>query len=125
MLPKHFMVSESDGHLYDTRRPEWFKHPLRYNYARIERNVDGNSTAIRAAIRARYTFPGSYEIFGIANDGECLCTKCMRENYYLIAWSVRHRVNDGWRIVAIDATCNVDGPIDCANCGRVLIEGEE
>ena len=35
-LADHLFVSSTDGHLYDTRKPEWHKHaPLRKDYSII------------------------------------------------------------------------------------------
>ena len=124
MLPKHLMVSECDGHMYDTRRNLWHKQPpLRLNYAKIKReNLD--SIAIRAAIRQAYSWPGGYEIVLFTSDGGCLCPKCARKEYHQIAWSVRHECDDGWRVVAADSSANYD-ELTCDHCGRVIVGDEE
>lgn len=121
-LPKHFLVSD-DGHMYDTRKESWHTlPPLRKNYALISRDCD--SIALRAAIRQKYTW-GGYDLIAVTSDGGLLCMGCCRKEYHLVAWSVRHACNDGWRVTNIDAACNYDGPVYCDHCGRVIVEGEE
>ena len=125
-IAKHFMVSECDGHMYDTRVDGWYKRPpLRHEYAVIKRDVDGDSVALRAAIRTKYAWPGGYDLFGIASDGGTLCCDCMRREYYRIAYSRRYRIDDDWRIVAIDSAANYEGPICCDHCGKGIVEGGE
>ena len=124
-LPKHFMVSECDGGLYDTRAQDWHKRPaLRPNYQRIRCDVENNSHAIRAAIRQKFAWPGGYALFGICSDGGVLCADCMRREYRQVAHSVRHKVNDGWQVCLIDCAANVDTRTDCDHCGK-NIGGED
>ncbi len=123
-LPAHFFVSESDGHMYDTRHPHWYKRPpIRPDYAAVKLNVRGNTIALRAAIRQAYSWPGGYEIVGITCDGGCLCNKCMRANYKQIAWSVRQACDDGWLVDAVYSSADYD-ELTCDHCGRVIV-GEE
>ncbi len=122
----YFMVSECDGNLYDTRKEYWYKlPPLRKNYAKIVHNVKVNSIALRAAIRAKFAWPGGYELFGLADDGACLCCDCMRREYYQIAYSRRYKIDDGWRVVAIDSAANYDSYIYCAHCNKTIVEDWE
>ena len=55
---------------------------------------------LKERVRHPYAMPGGYEIVFIANDGELLCHKCVRENWKEVLWSTKNRVNDGWNIVA-------------------------
>lgn len=122
-MKNYFMVSECSGDLFDTREPGWYKlPPLRPNYAKINRDVENNNTALKAAIRTKYAWPGGYELFGIANDGACTCCDCMRREYYQIAYSRRYKINDGWRIVAIDSAANYDSFIYCEHCNKIIVE---
>ena len=84
-----------------------------------------SSLELREYIRTKYAWPGGYELFGIANDGAVLCCDCMRKEYYQIAYSRRHNINDGWRIVAIDSAVNYDIYIYCDNCNKTIVEGWE
>lgn len=81
-----------------------------------------SSLELRKYIRTKYAWPGGYELFGIANDGACICCDCMRREYYQIAYSRWHKINDGWRIVAIDCAANYDSLICCEHCNRTIVE---
>ena len=119
----YFMVSECDGGLFDTRKPNWHKMPaLRPEYGKIKWDCKGDNMALKAAIRTKHTWPGGYELFGICDDGGVLCCNCMRENYQQIAYSRRHKINDGWRIVAIDCAVNYDSLIYCEHCNKTIVE---
>ena len=117
------MVSECGGDLFDTRKPDWYKlPPLRRNYAKIMRDVENDNMALKAAIRTKYAWPGGYELFGICNDGAALCCDCMRREYYSITYSRRHKINDGWRVVAIDSAAEYDSLVQCAHCNKTIVE---
>ena len=113
---------DCSGDLFDTRKTEWYKNPIRKGYSKIERDVSNNSIALRAAIRTKYTFPGGYELIGFTSDGACLCCNCMWENYWLIAYANRNKLNDGWRVVAIDSTSNYDDHMHCDHCNKTIVE---
>lgn len=120
-LPSHLFVSDF-GDMFDCRKPEWHKKPIRENYARFDRELSGGSIAIRAAIRARYTSIGGYELFLITSDGAVICCDCAQKEYRQIAYSVRRKINDGWRVVGVECTGNTDNFLSCDHCGRVLVE---
>lgn len=120
-MKKHFL--ESEGDLFDTRKANWHKlPPLRANYARIVRDVANDNAALKAAIRQHYAWPGGYELFGICNDGGILCCGCMREEYHQIAYSRKHKINDGWRVVAIGCAAEYDSLIQCDHCNKTIVE---
>lgn len=69
-LPAHFMVSESDGHLYDLRKPDGILKPVRRDYRRTFAHIT-TGAQLRATLRAGgMTFPGGYPIVLYTNDGE-------------------------------------------------------
>lgn len=90
------------------------------------------SKLLKDAIRSKYAWPGGYELFGITSDGACLCTTCMRSEWRQIVYSRLHKLSDGWKIIAIDAACNLESAefvnenpdgysLDsCAHCNKVL-----
>ena len=122
MVMKNYFL-ECDGNLFDTRKPNWYKlPPLRPNYAKIKSVVANDNAALKAAIRQHYAYPGGYELFGICSDGAVLCCDCMRSEYYLIAYSRKHKINDGWRVVAIDCAANYDSLIQCEHCYKVIVD---
>lgn len=120
-MQHHFMVSESDGALYDTRAENWSAKPLRANYARHHRTIETVSD-MKATLRAgAYTFPGCYELFFITSDGAGLCFDCAREKFALIADSIRNDIRDGWRVIACDIAENYDeSPLYCDHCSRQI-----
>jgi hypothetical protein len=124
-MQKHFMISESDGGLYDTRSANWSEKPLRANYARHKRKIESVAD-MKATLRAgQYAFPGGYELVFIAGDGGVICFDCARENFALICDSIRGQHSDGWRVVACDiADCYEDG-LSCDQCGREIVPFNE
>jgi hypothetical protein len=79
-----------------------------------------NSLELRRAIRAKFAWPGGYELVFITSDGECLCADCARKEYRNIAYANRHGLRDGWRIDGIDNGSSTDSTCPCAHCGREL-----
>ena len=122
-MKNHFMVSECSGDLFDTRKPGWYKNPpLRPAYGKIKRDCKYDNMALKAAIRAKFAWPGGYELFGICDDGAVLCCDCMRREYHLIAHSRRHKINDDWRVVAVECAVDYDSLIYCDHCNKVIVE---
>ena len=78
------------------------------------------SLELRAAIRAKFAWPGGYAIFGIADDGEALCCKCMRQEYRQIAYARRNSLRNGWRVVAVTCTANEENVEACAHCNAPI-----
>jgi hypothetical protein len=99
---KHLFASDTDGHLYDTRRHEWHKMPLRtcyrHTFARIKTGVQ-----LRATLRAGdITFPGCYPLYFITSDGGALSFDTVRANLRNVLDSIRTESRDGWRVVACE-----------------------
>ena len=119
-MKDHFMISECDGALYDTRAKNWSANPLRANYARHHRDI--NSVAdMKATLRAgAYTFPGGYELFFIASDGGAICFDCAREEFYSIAHSIKNDIRDGWKFEACDIADHYEDPLYCDHCSRSM-----
>lgn len=117
-LPDHLFVASS-GEMYDTRMPDWSKHPLRkpysYTFGRIR-----NSLELRATLRAGpYTWPGGYQMFLLTSDGETLSFEAAMDNYYQLAYPMRHKLNDGWRVVACDINYE-DTDMVCCHSGKPI-----
>ena len=101
-LPEHLFISDDDGGLYDTRKTNWSETPIRAVYRRTFREID-NPAELRATLRAGpYAWPGDYQMFFLASDGAALSFRAVQENFYQCAYSLRHKIDDGWRIVACD-----------------------
>lgn len=75
---------------------------------------------VRAAIRDVYAWPGGYEMFLVLGDGEDLCMRCARECYREVSTETRRPGggDSGWQLIGIDATCNTDSEVTCAQCRR-------
>ena len=118
----HFMISESDGNLYDTRIEGWADKPIRTNYSYTHSKIESVSD-LKAVLRAGpYAWPGGYPLYFITNDGSALSFESVRENLVSIFDSIKSETNDGWRIVSCqinyedsDLVCDHSGlPIDSA-----------
>lgn len=81
-----------------------------------------SSLELRKHIRTKYAWPGGYELFGICDDGSVLCCDCMQKEYYQIAYSRRHKINDGWRVVALDCAANYGDYVCCEHCNKTIVE---
>lgn len=83
-------------------------------------NLNHPMAAARIVRKEKYAFPGGYELLLILDDGACLCSDCVTENYSLISSSHRSKCNDGWRPVGYDSMGNYDEPEQCQNCWRLI-----
>jgi hypothetical protein len=108
-LPDYFMVSETDGHLYDTRKPDWANNPVRRDYRRTFRNIK-TGAHLRATLRAGgFTFPGCYTIALRTNDGEMASPVALSRDkraLWSALWDIRQRISG--RIVGADTY--LEGP---------------
>lgn len=77
------------------------------------------SLKLRAAIRAKFAWPGGYPIYGVTRDGAALCVDCMRAEYRQIAYARRHKLNDGWCVEAIGINYE-DGSLFCDHCSKQI-----
>ena len=118
-LPAHFMVSESDGGLYDTRQSNWSASPMRTNYSRTHGRI-GSLADLKATLRAgAYAWPGGYPMALLTDDGAALCFKCARKEFRQIAWDFMNRCSTGWRVIGCDVNWE-DSDCACAHCGRQI-----
>ena len=53
--------------------------------------------------KGEYAWPGGYPLYFITTDGAALSFKAVRENLRSVLWSMKNKVNDGWRVCAVDA----------------------
>ena len=66
----------------------------------------------------RYAFPGGYELFFVTDDGGVLCAPCVVQE-----WSETVFVSDpgdGWYVVAVGHDGELDEPVSCDHCSRVV-----
>jgi hypothetical protein len=119
-LSDHLFISSSDGCLYDTRKHRWnveppLRKPYRFTYQRIR-----NSLELRATLRnGPYAWPGGYQMYLITSDGETLSFEAAIAEYYQLAYSWRHKLNDGWRVVGCDINYE-DTEMVCCHTGKPI-----
>ena len=98
--------------------------PIRREYARTYANIN-TVRQLKAAIRAgEFAWPGVYQLAFITSDGGLICFACAKNNFRSIVWSIKHKVDDGWRILACDTIEETEHDVHCDNCYKVIFEGE-
>jgi hypothetical protein len=111
------MASSSDGCLYDTRKPEWAKAPLRANY-RVHHRQMVSLADVKATLRAgSLAWPGGYTLYLITRDGAALCFKCAQAEFRQIAWDYLNDCSTGWRVEACDVNYE-DSELTCEHCNK-------
>jgi hypothetical protein len=77
-----------------------------------------NTKDLKNAIRSGpYTFPGCYPLFLITSDGAALSFESAKANFRSVLWSIKNKVDDGWRVVGCDANWE-DGELTCDHSGE-------
>jgi len=73
---------------------------------------------LKDAIRSGpYAWPGGYPLYFITSDGAALSFDAVRSEYRQVINSIRHRMNDGWRIVACEINWE-DSGLYCDHTGQ-------
>ncbi|ARB05743.1 hypothetical protein [Synechococcus virus S-ESS1] len=123
-LKPHFMISESDGGLYDTRPEGWSRNPpLRPEFSRHFSRIE-TVAQFKATLRAGgFAWPGAYTLFLITSDGGALCFDCARKESRLIIDSIRGGHSDGWKVQGCAPADDV-GAVSCDHCGQWISEEE-
>lgn len=126
-LPKaRLALSIFDGSLWRAKSPEtpFTQYVLRENYCRQHRDI--NTVAdLKATIRAgKYTSVGGYPCYFVTSDGAALSFEAVEEEFAQVAYAVRHKSNDGWRVIHCGINYNfrelrcshTNEPIESAYC---------
>jgi hypothetical protein len=66
-----------------------------------------------------YAWPGGYPLYFITSDGAALSFKAVRENFRCVIWSIKNKVNDGWRVQAMDVNYE-DNELYCDHTGEKI-----
>lgn len=75
---------------------------------------------LRASLRAGpNAWPGGYPLFFITSDGSPLSFQSVRENLSAVLWAIRHRCDNGWRVVGCDVNWE-DEDLACAHSGEQI-----
>ena len=110
--PRFFIAS--DGNMYrDGNFLEPFREKFRFTHGGIH-----STREFKATLRnGPYAWPGGYPLFFYMDDGAALCFECARKEARQIIHSIRHRWNDGWRVVGCDINYE-DTSLYCAHCNE-------
>jgi len=93
---------------------------VRKDVARHYREID-SINKLKACLRAgEYTFPGSYRLFFITDDGSCLSFSAVLDNLQEIFYSMMHNMRDGWSIVGLGCVNESDEDIYCDHTSELL-----
>jgi len=68
-------------------------------------------------IKEPYCWPGGYARFAITDEGGIICKACAKKEAYLIGHTYG---GDGWALVAVESTANVDIEIYCDHCSSII-----
>ena len=80
-----------------------------------------NTLELRASLRAGVTTSwGGYSTAFITSDGGSLCHACVRQEYRQVSEAIRHKLRDGWRVLALAAECDTDEPAICDHCNKEI-----
>ena len=66
-----------------------------------------------------YAWPGGYPLYFITSDGAALSFKAVRENFRCVIWSIKNKVNDGWRVQAMNVNYE-DNELYCDHTGEKI-----
>ena len=73
---------------------------------------------LKTALRnGQWAWPGGYPLYFITSDGAALSFDAVRSEYRQVINAIRHRLNDGWRVVAVDINYE-DSGLYCDHTGQ-------
>jgi hypothetical protein len=74
---------------------------------------------LRIAARRPFAWPGGYPTYFVCDDGAAVCHECVSKERRHILEAIHHRVNNGWRVVALDINWE-DTRLCCDHCGEEI-----
>lgn len=115
-LSDRFFVSSCDGGLY-RREHRGLSSVIRPNYCRTHARI--NTVAdFKATLRAgAYAWPGGYPLYFITSDGCALSFESARKKFRSIAYAIKHRQSDGWKVEACEVNWE-DPDLRCEHSGE-------
>jgi hypothetical protein len=119
-MKPHYFIDSCQGHLHDTREPNWASKPIRRNYRMAHREIR-TVADFKATLRhGPYAWPGGYPLYLLCADGGALHFKCARENAKRIIAAIADRPkgyrDQQWECVACDVNYE-DNELTCDQCG--------
>lgn len=120
---KQRYFSHDDGTLFRYDNPESFSldgRIIRTNFCIHHTRIE-NGQDLRASLRAGpYAWPGGYNLYFYTTDGSALSFDAVRDNLSSVLWSIRNRVDDGWRVIGLDIDYGEDPVIFCDHTGEPI-----
>lgn len=123
-LPEHLFIG-TDGALYDTRKPDWAKHPIRDNYAKHVRDIKSIADVKSSLRSGEYAFPGGYRLAFITGDGCVLSFDAVNDNFIEVAYSLNRNIHDGWYITGLLVCDECEDITVCDYTGETLYDPTE
>lgn len=104
--------------VYDDGMLEVFRSGVKRDKYRFHFQAIETVAQLKATLRAgAYAWPGGYPLYLLTSDGETLSFDAARSEFRQIAYAIRHKLNDGWRVVACDVNYE-DADMVCAHTGE-------
>jgi hypothetical protein len=76
------------------------------------------TSELKTALRnGPYAWPGGYPLYFVTSDGAALSFEAVRTEYKQVLFSIRHGVNDGWRVIAVQVNWE-DPDLYCDHTGK-------
>ncbi len=72
---------------------------------------------IKQVIKNEYAWPGGYPMYLVTSDGAALCPKCCKAEYRQIVYSIKHNLQDGWKVEGYDINWE-DPNLYCDHCSK-------
>jgi len=73
---------------------------------------------LKTALRnGQLAWPGGYPLYFITSDGAALSFDAVRSEYRQVINAIRHQVNDGWLVVAVEINYE-DSDLYCDHTGH-------
>ena len=73
--------------------------------------------SVKSVARNPYAWPGGYPRMVVMSDGECLCPKCARAEFKLIARATLDNDRSDWTALGDDINWE-DNTLHCAHCNE-------
>jgi len=105
-----------EGNVYRNDNLQLIRKDVAKHYRKID-SINKLKSCLRAG---EYTFPGSYRLFFITNDGACLSFSSVLDNLQEIYYSMMHDVNDGWNIIGLSSVEECDEEVYCDHSNELL-----
>lgn len=71
---------------------------------------------VKTAVRQGYAWPGGYAFVGVATDGACLCHRCLKSEFKLIARATLSGDRSGWSVIGVQTAETMEESETCAHC---------